>query len=252
MMNRISIDAVIAWALMGLFLTLLLAVPARAEGALTPTRLADHAAVIRAALIAEGASEDAEISFAAPDAIVHVAEGQTILVETVSFNRASGRFLVRARGAAGEPLIAVSGAAAAPTVLPAPARDIARGDIITEDDIEFREHVGPDAARFLSDADFIIGKEARRPLVKGAPLRAGDLHAPIIMKRGATATIVLEAPGLRLTQIASALESGAIGDLIRFRNINSGAEIRAVVLSAALAAAPHGAVNRQAALQTER
>ncbi len=251
-MNRISSDAVIAWALMGLFLTLLFAVPARAEDALTATRLADHAGAIRAALIGEGAPEDVEISLAAPDSVVRVAEGESLVVETVSFNRASGRFLIRARGAAGEPLLAVSGSAAAPTVLPVPAHDIPRGVVITEDDLVFRETIDAGAARFLSDADFIIGKEARRPLVKGAPLREGDLHAPIVMKRGAAATIVLEAPGLRLTQIASALESGAEGDLIRFRNINSGAEIRAVVLSSALAAAPHGALNRHVALQTER
>lgn len=251
-MNRISLDAVVAWALMGLFLTLLLTVPARAEDVLTLTRLADHGVAIRAALIAEGAAEEAEISLTAPDAVVRVAEGRSLVVETVSFNRASGRFLIRARGAAGEPLIAVSGSAAAPIVLPVPARDIPRGGVITEDDLEYRESLDAGAARFLSDADLIIGKEARRPLAKGAPLRDGDLHAPIIMKRGATATIVLEAPGLRLTQIASALENGAEGDLIRFRNINSGAEIRAVVLTAALAAAPQGAGARHAALQTER
>ncbi len=251
-MNRIFSHSVFGWAMMGLFLTLLLAIPARAEEALLLTRLADHAGEIRAALIAEGAPEDAEISLSAPDAVVRIGEGQSLVIETVSFNRASGRFLIRARGAVGEPLIAISGAAAAPTVLPVPARDIPRGGVITEDDIEYRDWLDAGAARFLSDADHIIGKEARRPLVKGAPLRAADLHAPIIMKRGATATIVLEAPGLKLTQMASALENGAEGDLIRFRNINSGAEIRAVVLSSALAAAPRGAGARHAALQTER
>ncbi len=251
-MNRISFNAVIAWSFMGLFLTLLLAVPARAEDALTATRLADHAGAIRVALIAEGAPEDARISLAAPDAVVSVAEGAPLVVETVSYNRASGRFLIRARGAPGEPLIAVSGSAASPTVLPVPAHDIPRGGVITEDDLEYRETIDAGVARFLDDAEYIIGKEARRPLVKGAPVREGDLHAPIVMKRGAAATVVLEAPGLRLTQIASALENGAEGDLIRFRNINSGTEIRAVVLSSALAAAPHGAANRDAAPQTER
>lgn len=251
-MNRISHHTVLAYALMGLFLTLLLAVPARAETALTPTRLADHADIIRAALVAEGAPADAKISLAAPDAVVRVPAGGALQIETVSYNRASGRFLIRARGAAGEALIAVSGSAAAPVVLPTPARDIPRGRIITEDDIEFREMVEMGAARPLDDPRLIIGKEARRDLARGAPLRASDLAAPVLMKRGATATIVHEAPGLRLTQIASALENGAEGDLIRFRNINSGAEVMAVVLSPTHAAAPVRTISRQAALQTER
>lgn len=251
-MNRISHHALLSYALTALFLVLLLGVPARAETALTPTRLSDHAQAIRAALIAEGAPEDATISLSAPDAPVRIAEGGALIIETVSYNRASGRFLIRARGAAGEPLIAVSGAAAAPVVLPVPARDIPRGGVITEDDIEFRESTDADAARFLSDARLIVGKEARRPLARGAALRAADLHAPIVMKRGAAATIVLEAPGLRLTQIASALENGAEGDLIRFRNINSGTEVRAVVLSSSLAAAPARGGARHASLRTER
>lgn len=251
-MNRISHHAVLAYALMALFLTLLLAFPARAQTALTPTRLADHADVIQTALVAAGAPVDAELALAAPDTLVRVAAGETLVIETVSYNRASGRFLMRARGAAGEPLIAVSGAAAVPVVLPVPARDIPRGNVVTEDDLEFRESIEGGAQRFLSDAALIIGKETRRPLVKGAPLRAADLRAPLLMKRGVTATIILDAPGLRLTQIASALENGAEGDLIRFRNINSGAEIRAVVLSPSHAAAPASGAARHAALSTER
>jgi hypothetical protein len=98
-MNRISNHAVLAWMLMGLFLTLLFAIPARAEGPLAPPRVADHADVIRAALIAEGAPEDLALTLAAPDAVVRVADGATLMIETVSYNRASGRFLIRARGA---------------------------------------------------------------------------------------------------------------------------------------------------------
>lgn len=251
-MNRLSSHAVLAYGLMSLFLALLLAVPARADAGLTPARLADHADVIRAALIAEGAPEGAEILLSAPDAVVRVVEGAAPAIETVSYNRASGRFLIRARGAPGEPLIAVSGVAAAPVLVPTPARDIPRGRILTADDIEFRDIVDGGALRYLEDPQLIIGKEARRDLAKGAPLRASDLAAPLLMKRGATATIVLEAPGLRLTQIASALENGAEGDLIRFRNVNSGAEIRAIVLSPTLAAAPASTPARHAALTTER
>lgn len=251
-MNRLSSHAVLAYGLMGLFLALLLAVPARADAGLTPTRLSDHADVIRAALVTEGAPEGAEILLSAPDAVVRIAEGSALMIETVSYNRASGRFLIRARGATGEPLIAVSGVAAAPVIVPTPARDIPRGRIITEDDIEFRDLVEGGTSRYIEDPQLIIGKEARRDLAKAAPLRASDLAAPLLMKRGAIATVVLEAPGLRLTQIASALESGAEGDLIRFRNINSGAEIRAIVLSPTLAAAPMNAPARQAALNTKR
>lgn len=251
-MNRHSTPAVLAYALMGLWLVLVMAVPARAQEILIPTRLADHVSTIRAALIAEGAPEDAVVSLSAPDAEIKVPAKAAIIIETVGYNRASGRFLIRARGAAGEPLVAISGAAASAVTLPVPARDIPRGGVVGEGDIDFMEINDGAASRFLDDADLIVGKEARRPLAKGEPLRANDLRAPVLIKRGARVTIVLEAPGLRLTQLASALESGAEGDLIAFRNITSGAEIKAIVASPAHAEAPLSAASaRHAALSPE-
>ena len=251
-MNRSIASAALGYALMGLWLFLVMAVPARAQDALSPTRLADHAESIRAALIAEGAPADAEVSLSAPDAVIRVPEGGSIVFEAVSYNRASGRFLIRARGAPGEPLFAISGAAAAPVTLPVPARDIPRGQVIGEDDLDFVEIIDGAARGYVGDADLIIGKEARRPLSKGAPLKTADLKSPVLVKRGAAVMIVLEAPGLRLTQAATALENGAEGDLIAFRNVTSGAEIKAVVVSPSLAAAPIGAAaQRHAAVTPE-
>lgn len=245
-------SAAIANALMGLWLVIVLAVPARAQDAFIPTRLADHADAIRAALIAEGAPENAALSLSAPDAEIQIAADGDLIIETVSYNRSSGRFLIRARGAPGEPLVAISGAAAASVTLPVPARDIPRGGAVSEDDIDFIEIIDGAAGRYVDDADFIIGKEARRPLTKGAPVRAADLRSPILIQRGAAATIVLESPGLRLTQVATALDSGAEGELIAFRNAASGAEFKAVVISAGLArAAPGAAAARHAALSPE-
>lgn len=251
-MNRPFSSSALAAALMGLWLVFVMAIPARAQETLTPTRLEDHAGTIRAALIAEGAPEDAELSLSAPGAEVRVAEGAAILIETVSYNRASGRFLIRARGAAGEPLIAISGAAARAVTLPVPARAIPRGAVVSEDDLDFVESIDAGAARYLEDAGLIIGKEARRPLAAGAPLRASDLKSPVLIKRGAAVTVVLEAPGLRLTQVANALANGAEGDLIAFRNAASGVEIKAFVVSPSLAKSPAGgAPARHAALPLE-
>lgn len=250
MMNRSRLSGMLGYALMGLWLVLTLAAPARAEGPLTPTRLADHADAIRAALIAEGAPEEAEISLSAPEAVIHVGDAASFTVESVSFNRATGRFLIRARGNPGEPLVAVSGSAAAPVTLPVPARDIPRGGVITEDDIDFIAVIDGSARQFLDDADAMIGKETRRPLAQGKPVRLSDLKSPILIKRGASVTILLEAPGLRLTQVALALESGAEGDVIAFRNAGSGSDIKATVISARFARAPFAAGGqRHAALE---
>lgn len=251
-MNRSLPHSALAAALMGLWLVLVMAIPARAEEALMPTRLEDHAETILAALVAEGAPDDAKLSLSAPGAEIRLADQGSIIIETVSYNRASGRFLIRARGAPGQSLVAISGVAARAVALPVPARDIPRGGAVAEEDIDFIEIIDGGAERYLEDPDLIIGKEARRPLAAGAPLRANDLKSPILIKRGAAVTVVLEAPGLRLTQVANALESGAEGDLIAFRNAASGAEIKAFVVSSSLARSPAGAAPaRHAALSPE-
>jgi flagella basal body P-ring formation protein FlgA len=139
---------------------------------------------------------------------------------------------------AASPAAAIEPPAAPVAALPVPARDIARGEILAEGDLRWDEIATVRTGTYIDDADLIIGQSARRPLAAGAPLRKSDLAAPILIKRGAAATVVLEAPGIRLSQAAAALQSGAHGDLIAFRNLNSGREFKAVVVAKDLARAP--------------
>ncbi len=248
-MTRMKYSGLLGYAVMAMWLIHVLTAPAFAQpSAMTPTRLADHTDAIHAALVAEGAPIEANVSLSAPDAIIDVAADGAITIETVSYNRATGRFLIRARGTPDGALVAISGNALTPVTLPTPARDIERGEIITEDDIDFIEFSDRPVRQYLDDADLVIGKEARRPLTSGTPISATDLKSPIVIKRGASATIVLEAAGLRLTQVAIALENGAAGDLIAFRNVNSDAEIKASVVSETLARAPNAHSNDRRAI----
>jgi len=208
------------------------------DGALIKTRLADHVEEFRAVLAAKGVSPDARLTLAAPEAIVESAPGAPLVFESATFNPATGRFLIRARGAEGAPLIAVAGVVATPVTLPVLARALDRNEAISEEDIGWIELADARAGAFVDDADLLIGKVARRPLPAGQPLRKTDVQSPVLVRRGETATIVLEAPGLRLTQGAVALASGGAGDIVAFRNINSDREIKAVVAAKGVAKAP--------------
>lgn len=235
-MKLARLPGLFAHAIVALWLMMLMTIPARAE---TPVsiRLGDLSTEILAALVEEGAPGDARLTLSAPDAVVNIAGGGPRF-ESVSYNRSSGRFLIRLRGAEGEPLVAVTGSAAAPALVPAAARDIARGERLQETDLDWVEIADGRAPQFFADADAVIGLAARRPIAKGAPFRAIDLARPALVKRGASLTVILESPGLRLTQTAIALANGAEGDLIAVRNINSDREFKAVVVGDNLARAP--------------
>jgi flagella basal body P-ring formation protein FlgA len=236
-----TVPGILAYSVMAMWLLQIAISPAGAaepKAALAQSRIASHIDAIKSALVMSGAPEAAKVTLNNPDAVIALEEGQPLAFDSVSFNPATGRFLLRAATAAGAAPLAITGTAIAAIILPVPARAMARGELVSEQDLQWVEVAGARAGLYLDDADAIIGKIARRPLTPGAPLRNADLQAPTLIKRGSTATIVLQAPGIRLTQIGTALANGGAGDLIAFRNINSGREIKAVVTGEDLASAP--------------
>jgi flagella basal body P-ring formation protein FlgA len=240
MTKRMTVPGLLAYSAMAMWLLQLAISPAGAAEAMpiVQSRLASHIDAIKTALVENGAPDAAKVTLTNPDQVIALEEGAPLAFDSVSFNPATGRFLMRASTADSAAPLTVTGTAIAALILPVPARPMARGELVSEGDLKWIEIAGARAGLYLEDADAIIGKIARRPLIPGAPLRNADLQSPTLIKRGSTATIVLEAPGIRLTQIGAALANGGAGDLIAFRNINSDREIKAVVIGENLASAP--------------
>jgi flagella basal body P-ring formation protein FlgA len=86
---------------------------------------------------------------------------------------------------------------------------------------------GQDLAQSLDD---VIGMQLRRPLGAGQVLRVSDLVRPPLVRRGSSVHIELVTPGLSVSGIAIALESGAEGDTVRVENPASHAFLHALVL----------------------
>ncbi len=227
-MKPLRFPGILAYAAMAMWLLQIAVTPAGAEETAT-SRLSERKEEIRAALIAHGAPETIRVALSAPDATINLDPATPLAVDSVSYNRATGRFLVRA--AANDAPVVIAGEAVAVATLPAPSRAIARNEIISETDIDWIEVTDARADLYVDDADLIIGKIARRPLAAKTPLRKLDLASPTLVKRGDTATVILQAPGLRLTQAAIALGSGGEGDVVAFKNINSDREFKAVVVA---------------------
>jgi flagella basal body P-ring formation protein FlgA len=126
---------------------------------------------------------------------------------------------------AGEPSIALDA--------PIATRTIARGETIRTGDYAWRA-AAPSGAQASGDPEGLI---ARRPILAGEIIRTIDVAAPTLVKRGELTMLVAEAPGVRVTQAAIAMKSGAKGDIIEFRNVNSERVVKAVVIGENLALA---------------
>jgi flagella basal body P-ring formation protein FlgA len=80
--------------------------------------------------------------------------------------------------------------------------------------------------RNVSDA---AGKEAKRALRAGESLRSSDLKRPTLVAKGATVTMIFEAPGIHLIAVGRALAEGGEGESIAVLNPTSYRQIVAVV-----------------------
>jgi flagella basal body P-ring formation protein FlgA len=114
-----------------------------------------------------------------------------------------------------------------------PAHDIARGEVIADNDLLYQpvsaDQMYPGA---ITDPTLLNGMEARRVLRAGEGLRQSDVRRPVIVAKGATVTMTFAAPGIELTTVGRAMSEGGLGESIMVQNPVSFRQINATVIGA--------------------
>lgn len=104
------------------------------------------------------------------------------------------------------------------------------GDVIDADDIEVVEMpFGRVPRNAITDAQMLIGMAPKRLLRPGIPIREGDIAPPVVIRKNTVVMMVFERGGLFLTAKGKALQNGAVGEVIRIENLQSGIVIQGVV-----------------------
>lgn len=126
-------------------------------------------------------------------------------------------FVVRARISA---LVAVTAAPVAAN------RELTEADVTLErrDISQVRDPIG-----MLDEA---VGQSSRRSLRAGEVLRASQLVAPIVVKRGEAVVMTARQDGIEVSMAGEALDAGARGAVVRVKNNASGQVVRMRVLGA--------------------
>jgi len=124
-------------------------------------------------------------------------------------------------------LVAIAGryeACADERVFPTPVATIYPGVAIRDVMIEDKAvtSVNPLDAGFAAAKEMLIGMVAKRTLLPGKPIPLAAIDAPRLIHIGATVRIIFEEAGLVIVAFGSALQPGAVGELIRVRNQDSG------------------------------
>jgi flagella basal body P-ring formation protein FlgA len=114
--------------------------------------------------------------------------------------------------------------------LPTPRVVIYPGDIIHDDMLADRSaETANGPGPFVTARSQAIGKMARRTLLPGVAIPLAGIDNPRLVVNGAEVQIVYEDGGLTIVTVGSALQDGAIGDVIRVRNADSGVTVSGAV-----------------------
>lgn len=106
--------------------------------------------------------------------------------------------------------------------VPVAARPLNRGDLISGADIsEEILNISLIRQEFLASPSAAIGKEVKRNINQGDPLRSAHVDAPTAIKRGDSIALASSVGAIRVVTTGTALSDGRIGQKIRVRNTQS-------------------------------
>ncbi|MBN2751528.1 MAG: flagellar basal body P-ring formation protein FlgA [Rhodospirillaceae bacterium] len=125
----------------------------------------------------------------------------------------------------------VSGRAFATERVPVLTSTIDRGEIIQPDNVTYvslRSNLVRDGA--ITDAFSLIGKQARRQIKDGAPIKTNQVRNPVLVDRGDMVVIYYALKTMNLTAKGKALDAGGQGDVIRVLNTKSNRTLMAKIV----------------------
>ncbi len=111
-------------------------------------------------------------------------------------------------------------------------RRLARHDILTAGDVKLvRQNVSMLGSDLARDPAASIGKRLTVSLRAGSVLRTSQIEAPPLVRRGDLVTIVARTDHLRVTAPGEARDSGALGEMVRVKNLMSRKALHAKVVA---------------------
>jgi flagellar basal body P-ring formation protein FlgA len=117
---------------------------------------------------------------------------------------------------------------AAPRIV-VPNRDIARGEVISADDLMLQPSAGAVQPGTVTRTADLAGMAARRLLHAGESIRNSDVRHPILVTKGSIVTMIFDSPGISLSANMRAISAGGVGETITVQNPASFRQVAAVV-----------------------
>ncbi len=112
------------------------------------------------------------------------------------------------------------------------SNSLPRGARITQTDLKSRLMSSSGLRTgYYTDAQRLLGKQIKRPVEAGEPLRPGLVEEPLAINRGDVVVLRSGNGAISVATQAEALSSGHVGEQIRVRNLASERVIRAEIVA---------------------
>lgn len=127
--------------------------------------------------------------------------------------------------------ILIQNAVAQPTAV-VPQNMIYPGETISSDMVKLVDVINPNLkpgyAKVIAQVDGLV---TTKTLLPGRTIPVSALRQAYLVERGETVKLVYSANGIILTAQAIALQNGALGEMVRARNVDSGLTILATIMA---------------------
>jgi flagella basal body P-ring formation protein FlgA len=205
-----------------------------------------EARVLRALAAQPGLADNRDVdiknlsaSFDSEVRTYHIEPNAELSIARLSFDARARRFDVTfdlPTATARRAMLRVTGTLVETAEAVVPLRAIAAGEVLKASDVMIERRPRTDVVAI----EDVLGFAAKRALNKGQAIRAADLMKVELVARNETVTMFFEAPGMIVTVRATALEAGALGDVINVLNVQSKRTIQAKVTGKGRVAVTNG------------
>jgi flagella basal body P-ring formation protein FlgA len=183
--------------------------------------------VLAQELTAQGAGENLRVNIPRPDSQVVLSQDAPIEMQLseVTFDAGFKTFTATAHfSSAGKPLapMKLSGSFDEMVEVVLLKRRLTQKEVIDANDIVMQTvPIRRLHGEAITDASEIIGKSPRRTISALRPIRQDEIIMPPIVAKGDKITLFYRQGSMEIKTLAEVLESGAAGETIRVRNVDS-------------------------------
>lgn len=178
-------------------------------------------------------------------------EWQSFSIEEVTVNAMENRFIAtilayeNAQGKGEGERAVVRGKVQRMAEVPVLRESMNGGEVISYHDIDWitlpeRRVRGA----IVMNLDELVGMSVRRRILSGKPVKASEIEAPLMVKKGEALSIVYKTGAMELRTLAVAEQNGRKGEMISVRNPSSRKIVQAVVKDVGVAYVRSAVKNR--------